>query len=71
MYEDIVLSFVLYGCETWCLTPSEENRFRIFENWVLRRTFGLKSEEVTGDWRKFRNEELHNFTLQPVMRLLK
>jgi hypothetical protein len=33
---------------------------RVFENRVLRRIFGLKSEEVTGGWRKLQNEELHN-----------
>jgi hypothetical protein len=46
---------VLYGCETWSLTLREEHRVR-----VLRRIFGPKREEVTGDWRKQHNEELHN-----------
>jgi hypothetical protein len=32
----------------------------VFENRVLRRIFGPKRDEVTGDWRKLRNEELHN-----------
>jgi hypothetical protein len=32
---------------------------RVPENRVLRRTFGLKGEEETGDWRKLNNEELH------------
>jgi hypothetical protein len=31
----------------------------VFENRVLRRIFGPKRDEVTGDWRKVRNEELH------------
>jgi len=42
----------LYGCETWSLTLREELRLRVFENRVLRRVFGLKRVEVTGEWRK-------------------
>jgi hypothetical protein len=33
----------------------EEHRLRVFENWVLRRMFGSKKEEVTGEWRKVHN----------------
>jgi hypothetical protein len=40
---------VLYGCETWSLTLREEHRLRVFENRVLRRIFGPKRDEVTGD----------------------
>ena len=36
----------------------DERRLRVFENKVLRRTFGPKREEVTGEWRKLQNEEL-------------
>jgi hypothetical protein len=32
----------------------------VFENRVLRRIFGPKRDEVTGEWRKLHNEELHN-----------
>jgi hypothetical protein len=38
----------------------EEGRLRIFENRVLRRIFGLKRDEVTGEWRKLHNEELND-----------
>jgi hypothetical protein len=38
--------------ETWYLTLREEHRLRVFENRVLRRIFGPKRDEVTGDWRK-------------------
>jgi hypothetical protein len=38
---------VLYGCETWSVTSREEHRLRVFENRMLRRIFGLKSDEVT------------------------
>jgi hypothetical protein len=37
----------------------------VFENSVLRRIFGPKRDEVTGEWRKLRNEELHNFFSLP------
>jgi hypothetical protein len=40
---------VLYGCETWSLTLKEERRLRVFENMVLRRIFGPKRYEVTGN----------------------
>jgi hypothetical protein len=62
---------VLYGCETWSLTLREEHRLRVFENRVLR-IFGLKRDEVMGDWRKLHNEELHNFySLPNIIRMLK
>ena len=35
----------------------EERRLRVFENRVLRRVFGPKRDEVTGEWRKLHNEE--------------
>jgi hypothetical protein len=51
---------VLYGYETWSLTFMEEYRLRVFENRVLRRTFGPRSDEVRGGCRKLHNEELHD-----------
>jgi hypothetical protein len=33
----------------------------VFENRVLRKTFGSKRDEVTGGWRKFHNDKLHNW----------
>jgi hypothetical protein len=45
---------------------------RLFENRVLRRTFGPKRDEVTGDWRKLHNEELHNLYFSPnIIRMIK
>jgi hypothetical protein len=55
IYRTIVLTVVLYGCETWSLTLREEHRLR-----VLRRIFWSKSEEATGEWRKLHNEELYD-----------
>jgi hypothetical protein len=49
---------VLYGCESRSLTLREECRLRIFENRVLRRIFGPKRDEVTGEWRRLHKEEL-------------
>jgi hypothetical protein len=37
----------------------------VFENRVLRRIFGSKRDEVTGEWRKLHNEELHNLYSSP------
>jgi hypothetical protein len=39
----------------------------VFENRVLRRIFGPKSDEVTGGWRKLHNKELHNLYSFPVI----
>jgi hypothetical protein len=52
IYKTIILSVVLSGCETWSLTLREEHRLRMFENRVLRRMFGPKKDEVTGEWRQ-------------------
>jgi hypothetical protein len=49
----------LYGRETWSLILKEEHRLRVFENRVLRRILGPKRDEVTGEWNKLHNEELH------------
>jgi hypothetical protein len=65
IYKTVILPTVLYGCETWCLTLREDHRLRVFENRVLRRIFGPKRDEVTGDWRKLHNEELHNLYSSP------
>jgi hypothetical protein len=63
---------VLYGRETWSLTLREEHRLRVFENRILRRIFGPKSDEVTGEWRKLHNEELHNLNPSPdIIRQIK
>jgi hypothetical protein len=65
LYKTIILSVVLFGCETWSLTLKEEHRLRVFENRVLRRIFGPKRDEVMGEWRKLHNEELHNLYSSP------
>ena len=49
IYRNVILPVVLYGCETLSLTLREERRLRVFENRVLRRVFGPKGDEVTGE----------------------
>jgi len=60
IYRTIILSVVLYGCETWSLILRDERRLRVFGNKVLRRIFGPKRDEITGEWRKLHNEELND-----------
>jgi hypothetical protein len=48
----ITLPVVLYGCGTCFLTLREEHRLRVFENWVQRKIFGPKRDEVAGEWRR-------------------
>jgi hypothetical protein len=68
----IILPIVLYGYETCSLTLREERRLRIFENRVLRRVFGPKRDEVTGEWRKLHNEELSDlYPLPNIVRVVK
>jgi hypothetical protein len=67
IYKTIILPVILYGCETWSLTLREEHRLRVSENRVLRRIFGPKRNEVTGEWRKFHNGELHNLYSSPYI----
>jgi hypothetical protein len=68
----IILPVVLYGCETWSLTLREEHRLKVFENRVLRRIFGPKRDEVTGEWRKLHNKEFHDLYSSPsIIRITK
>jgi hypothetical protein len=43
----------------------EEHTLRVSENRALRRIFGPKRADVTGEWRKLHNEELHNLYSSP------
>ncbi|KAJ4433467.1 hypothetical protein ANN_15770 [Periplaneta americana] len=65
IYKTVILPVVLYGRETWTLTLREEHRLRVFENKVLRKIFGAKRGEVTGEWRKLHNAELHALLSSP------
>ena len=49
IYRTIILPVVLNGCEAWSLTLMEVRKLRVFENMVLRRIFGTRRDEVTGE----------------------
>jgi hypothetical protein len=68
----IIMSVVLYGYESSFLTLREERRLKVFENRVLRRIFGPKRNEVTGEWRKLHNEGLRDLYSSPfIIRIIK
>jgi hypothetical protein len=60
IYKTIILPVILYGCEILSLTLREVHSIKVFENWMLRRIFGPKRDEVTGRCRKLHDEELRN-----------
>ena len=67
-----MLPVVLYGCEAWSLTLREERKLRVLENMVLRRIFGPRRDEVTGEWRRLHNEELNDLYSSPnILRVIK
>ena len=53
IYRTIILPVVLYRCAALSLTAGEERKLRVFENMVLRRIFGPRRDEVTGEWRNY------------------
>jgi len=54
------------------LTLRGERRLRVFENRALRRVFGPKRNEVTGEWRKLHKEYLRDFySLPNIVRVVK
>jgi hypothetical protein len=72
IYKTIILPVVLHGCETWSQTLREEYGLRVFENRVLRRIFGLRRDEVTGEWKKLHNKELCDLYSSPsIIRIIK
>jgi hypothetical protein len=72
LYRTIILPVVLHACENYSLTLREECRLRVFENKVLRRIFGPKRDEVTGEWKRLHNEELYALYSSPnIIRVIK
>ena len=72
IYRTIILPVVLYWCEIWSLISWEERKLRVFENMVLRRIFGPRRDEVTGEWRRLHNEELNDLYCSPnIVRVIK
>jgi hypothetical protein len=58
--KSIIFPVDLYGCETWPLTLREEYRLGVFENKVVKRIFGPKSDVVPGAWRKVPKEDVRD-----------
>jgi hypothetical protein len=72
IHKTIILPVVLYGCETWSLTLRKEHRLRVFENGLLMRIFGPKRDDLTGEWRKLHNEQLHDLYSSPsIIKIIK
>jgi hypothetical protein len=72
IFKNIILPVILYGCGSWPVTLREAHRLKRFESRVLRGIFGPKRDEVTGEWRKLHNGELHNLNSSPdIIRLIK
>jgi hypothetical protein len=68
----LIVSAILYGCETRSLTLREELRPSVLENVVLKRLFGSKRDKVTGEWRKLHNEGLNGLYCSPnIVRVIK
>ena len=72
IYKSIILPLLLYGCETLSLTFREERKLSVSENTVLRRIFGPRRDEVTGERRRLHNEELNDLYCSPsIVRVIK
>jgi hypothetical protein len=72
IYRTIIVPIVLHGCETRSLILREEHGLRLFENRVLRKIFGTKRKEATGEWRRLRSEELCDLNSSPnITRVIK
>jgi hypothetical protein len=72
IYRTIILSVVLYGCETWSPTLREERKQSVFKDRALRRIFRPKRDEAMVEWRKLHNEELNDLYSSPsIVRVIK
>ena len=68
----VIILPLLYGCETWSLILREERNLRVFGNMVLRRIFGPRRDEVTGEWRRLHNEKLNDlYCSSNIVRVIK
>jgi len=67
IFRNIILPVVLYGRKAWSLTMREERRLRVFENMVLRRTFGPQRAEVTDECRNYIMKRLMISTPHPIV----
>ena len=68
----MILSVVLCGWETWCVTSREERRLAVLENRVLWKIFGPKRDKVKGNRRRLHSEGLRNlYSSQNIIRVIK
>jgi hypothetical protein len=71
-YRIIIFPVIFCGYETRSLALREECRLRVLENGELRRIFGPKRDEVTGEWRRLHNKELYALYSSPhIIRVIK
>jgi hypothetical protein len=72
IYKTMILSVILYGCETWSLTIRKEPTQGVFEKKALRRIFGSKRDEIMLGCRKLHNEKLLDlYPLPSIIRIMK
>ena len=72
IYRTVILPVILYCCKSWSTTLADEHKLRVFENRVLGKIYGPKRDEMTGEWRRLHNEELHGLYDSPdVIRIMK
>jgi len=70
--KNIILTVGVHGCETWSLILREERRLRVLENRTLKRIFGPKRDNMSGEWGKLHNEELNVLYCSPnIVRVIK
>jgi hypothetical protein len=71
IYRTTILPVVVYGHETSSHTLRNEHGLWVFENRVLRRIFGTKRDEATGEWRRLHKEKLYDlYSSTHIMRVI-
>lgn len=72
IYRTVILPVILYGCEKWSTALAIEHKLRVFENKLLRKTYGPKWDEMTGKWRRLHHVELHRlYDSHDIIRIMK
>jgi hypothetical protein len=70
--KNMIFAAVIYGCEIWSLTLREKYRLRMFENRLLRKIFGWKRDNVTGEWRELHRKKLQDMcSTQNIIQVIK
>jgi len=72
IYRTVILPVDLYGCGNWSFSLRKERKLGLFENRVLRKIFGPRKDEVTGEWRRLHNQGLYYLYTSPnTVRVIK